>query len=43
MVQRKQVNKITNPNGEIYVGMDLTGSPLYMGTPSASQAIDNPS
>jgi hypothetical protein len=29
MVRRKQVYKITYPNGKIYVGMDLTGSLLY--------------
>ena len=35
----KQVYKITYPNGKIYVGMDLTGSLLYFGSPSASQQI----
>lgn len=39
MVRRKQVYKITYPNGKIYVGMDLTGSLLYLGSPSASQQI----
>ena len=32
---RKQVYKITYPNGKIYVGMDLTGTLTYFGTPSA--------
>lgn len=35
MVRRKQVYKITYPNGKIYVGMDLTGTLLYFGSPSA--------
>ena len=33
MVRRKQVYKITYPNGKIYVGMDLTGTLLYFGSP----------
>lgn len=37
--RRKQVYKITYPNGKIYVGMDLTGSPLYLGSPSAGATI----
>jgi hypothetical protein len=37
--RRKQVYKITYPNGEIYVGMDLTGTALYMGSPSAYAQI----
>lgn len=37
--RRKQVYKITYPNGKIYVGMDLTGSPLYLGSPSAGAKI----
>ena len=32
---RKQVYKITYPNGKIYVGTDLTGRLAYFGTPSA--------
>jgi hypothetical protein len=32
---RKQVYKITYPNGKIFVGMDLTGSLLYVGNPRA--------
>jgi hypothetical protein len=32
---RKQIYKITYPNGKIYVGMDLTGTLTYFGTPSA--------
>ncbi|MCV7315328.1 GIY-YIG nuclease family protein [Mycolicibacillus parakoreensis] len=37
--RRKQVYKITYPNGKIYVGMDLTGSVLYFGSPSAAEQI----
>jgi hypothetical protein len=29
------------PNGKIYVGMDLTGSLLYLGSPSASQIAED--
>ena len=39
MPNAKQSYKITYPNGKIYVGMDLTGSLLYVGTPSARQQI----
>lgn len=39
MPRRKQVYKITYPNGKIYVGMDLTGSVLYLGSPSAHEQI----
>jgi hypothetical protein len=39
MTRRKQVYKITYPNGKIYVGMDLTGSLLYLGSPSAYEQI----
>ena len=39
MPRRKQVYKITYPNGKIYVGMDLTGSLLYVGSPSAHEQI----
>ena len=39
MPRRKQVYKITYPNGKIYVGMDLTGTPLYTGSPSADEQI----
>jgi hypothetical protein len=39
MPRRKQVYKITYPNGKIYVGMDLTGTALYMGSPSAYEQI----
>jgi hypothetical protein len=35
----KQVYKITYPNGKIYVGMDLTGSISYFGSPSAKERI----
>lgn len=33
---RKQIYKITYPNRKIYVGMDLTGTFTYFGSPSAS-------
>jgi len=39
MTRRKHVYKITYPNGKIYVGMDLTGTLLYMGSPSAQEQI----
>lgn len=39
MSRRKQVYKITYPNGKIYVGMDLTATALYMGSPSAQKEI----
>jgi hypothetical protein len=39
MARRKQVYKITYPNGKIYVGMDLTGTLLYFGSPSAHEQI----
>lgn len=39
MPQLKQVYKITYPNGMIYVGMDLTGSVTYFGSPSAKARI----
>ncbi len=29
----KQVYRITYPNGKIYVGLDLTGTTLYLGSP----------
>jgi hypothetical protein len=38
-LRRKQVYKITYPNGKIYVGMDLTGSVTYFGSPSAKARI----
>jgi hypothetical protein len=37
--RRKQVYKITYPNGKIYVGMDLAGTLLYFGSPSAGAQI----
>jgi hypothetical protein len=37
---RKQVYKITYPNGKIYVGSDLTGSISYFGSPTAKQLIE---
>jgi Bacterial Ig domain len=39
MARRKQVYKITYPNGKIYVGMDLTGALLCFGSPSAHEQI----
>jgi hypothetical protein len=39
MSRRKQVYKITYPNGKIYIGMDLTGSVTYFGSPSAKARI----
>jgi hypothetical protein len=35
MARRRQIYKITYPNGKIYVGMDLTGTLTYFGSPSA--------
>jgi hypothetical protein len=35
---RKQIYKITYPNGKIYVGMDLTGTLTYFGTPKRKSA-----
>jgi hypothetical protein len=40
MGRNKQVYKITYPNGKIYVGMDLTGSISYFGSPSAKERMD---
>jgi hypothetical protein len=37
---RKQVYKITYPNGKIYVGSDLTGAFSYFGSPTAKQLIE---
>lgn len=37
--RNKQVYKITYPNGKIYVGMDLTGSISYFGSPSAKERM----
>jgi hypothetical protein len=39
VARRKQVYKITYPNGKIYVGMDLTGTLTYFGSPSAHEQI----
>lgn len=39
MAGRKQVYKITYPNGKIYVGMDLTGTLHYAGSSSAREQI----
>lgn len=36
----KVVYKITYPNGKIYIGMDLTGTILYFGSPTADIAAD---
>ena len=35
----KVVYRITYPNGKIYVGVDLTGTTTYMGSPSQSELI----
>jgi hypothetical protein len=35
MANRKQIYKITYPNGKFYVGMDLTETLTYFGSPSA--------
>jgi hypothetical protein len=32
--RRKQIYKITYPNGKIYIGMDLIGVVTYFGSPS---------
>jgi len=34
----KQVYKLTYPNAKIYVGMDVTGSLLYVGSPAVNVA-----
>jgi len=39
MPRRKQLYKVTYPNGKIYVGMDLTGTLLYVGSPGAKETI----
>ena len=39
MSRRKQVYKITYPNGKIYVGMDVTGAISYFGSPSAKDRM----
>ena len=39
MPPRKQIYKITYPNGKIYVGMDLIGMLLNVGSPSARERI----
>ena len=38
-MRRKQVYKITYPNGKISVGSDLTGTLTYFGSPSAKERI----
>ncbi len=35
----KVVYEITYPNGKIYVGLDLTGTATYFGSPSQSENI----
>jgi hypothetical protein len=37
--RRKVVYEITYPNGMIYVGVDLTDTVTYFGSPSAKQRI----
>jgi hypothetical protein len=39
VIRRKQVYKITYPNGKIYVGSDLTGTLTYFGSPTAQERI----
>ena len=39
VMRRKQVYKITYPNGKIYVGSDLTGTLTYFGSPTAQERI----
>ena len=39
VMRRKQVYKITYPNGKIYVGMDLIGTLINVGSPSARERI----
>lgn len=39
MLRRKQIYRITYPNGKIYVGMDLTESLLYVGSPGVREQI----
>jgi hypothetical protein len=34
-----QIYKITYPNGKIYIGMDVTGSVTYFGSPTAKARI----
>jgi hypothetical protein len=36
----KVVYKIIHPNGKIYVGLDLTGTMLHFGSPTADIAAD---
>jgi hypothetical protein len=39
LARHKQIYEITYPSGKIYVGMDLTASLLYRGSPSAARQI----
>jgi hypothetical protein len=39
MPRMKQVYKVTYPNGMIYVGMDLTGTMTYFGSPGNKTRI----
>lgn len=41
MARPKVVYKITYPNGKIYVGMDLTGTALYFGSPNKHEIADD--
>ena len=36
-----QIYQITYPNGKIYVGMDLTGTALYFGSPRKDVIADD--
>jgi hypothetical protein len=40
--RNKQVYKITYPNGKIYIGMDLTGSISYFGSPAPGAYLPGP-
>ena len=36
MDRAKAIYKITYPNGKVYIGMDLTGTLTYFGSPSSA-------
>src|SRR5690625_7310384 len=37
----REIYKITYPNGKIYVGMDLTGTSLYFGSPRKAHIAED--
>ena len=39
VMRRKQINKITYPNGKIYVGMDLTGTITNWAAPAPKNGL----